>query len=171
MPPRKRLSVGWSLSRTDMDPVALLQRLEVAADAGLPLAPDVAQWLLDGIERAKREGGTLDRALGLSGPGCDSLRTVTARVERDYLLVQAARHLGLFDDSSNASAVAGRLRKEIINYQARVWPRVCHQTPATGSDLRDLLNRAFHTGLTVPTSAKQLGRILGGQQLPRFDVH
>ena len=102
------------------DPADLLARLRVSLEAGRVVPPDVGEWLLGGLRDAERGAGTLDRLLGISAPGRDSLRRRAALRVRDRALAQAAAQTG----APTPWAAAGRLAADLRRGRRSVAPVV-----------------------------------------------
>jgi hypothetical protein len=117
-----------------------------------PLPLYVRDWLLKGIAHHRREGADLAKALGLRLVGRDSTATRDRRDRRDHALRAAGALL-----NNDPSALAAAVRR----FEAATWPRwrALPFPPTESSELHHRLFAAFQDG-PVPTSAKQLGRIL-----------
>ena len=148
------------------DPRELLQRLEVAVDAG-GLPRDVGQWLKAGIAQ-HRKGASLEVALGLKpGPGVRAWSNAQRVKERDRWLIMAAQNV--CEEPIGPWARAGRLAEAIRRFQDRTWPRIRHgKPPQSDAPTCDLITHYLilahhaHPGdaSQFPTSQRQLYRLL-----------
>jgi hypothetical protein len=137
------------------DPREMLQRLEVAADAG-GLPHDVARWLKIGLKR-HREGVGLETALGLTGVrSFDNVQRVRSR---NNWLIEAAKFTSTDADAPPWKR-AGRLSEVVRRFQRRGWPH----TAKNGDRLTECLLNAMesHPGdvSKFPESQRQLYRII-----------
>jgi hypothetical protein len=125
-------------------PAALIALADHLQRGELPPAP-----IREHITRAVRaclNGTEIERALHLRPAGNEY-------AIRDAALAEAGTCLG-----GDKYALA----KEVGRFEARTWPRWRHRTapPSEAGDLDRHLFTAFRAGRKVPTSPKQLGRIL-----------
>ncbi len=120
-----------------------LVRLSTALEAGMPLPRDVIDWLTDGVQRYRaREARTLDEALclGFESGGYFKHPLLASRyaVRDDLIRLQAASLPGY--DTERAERIAEAL--------------------ARGPDHCEWVDRVFSVGVNVPTSSRQILRIL-----------
>ena len=102
----------------------LLLRWKVALQGACITPPEVATWLLQGIEDLESgRAHTLCRALGLRGPGQRSLKTIEDHRQRNLLLNQAfGNTLGAdpqADDTTRCNILV-----DAISRLDRAWPRM-----------------------------------------------
>lgn len=135
-----------------------IKRLLLACETG-KIPDDVARWLHSGLDRHIQTGQDLGACLGLSGPGQESIYRRFLRSERN-------RHIRLAIDAAGVGCeMPEKIRRTselIIKFESRIWPR--HQTkaklPEHYPEAEKCLFRAFQIGLPVPSSVKQLQRIV-----------
>lgn len=134
------------------DPVCHLNRLRQALATGEPVPPEIARWLIDGIDQHV-QGLRLDTALGLRGPGRETLQSRWNRAQRDVAIRDAA-------------ALAGgvqALAQAMTRFRAGRWRHWC-DLPAAPEEKASPLDQALHRVFRLangapPTSVKQLRRI------------
>lgn len=143
-----------------MTPLQHLQRLRASLATGCCLEEAERRWLVGSLEEVIRgESKSLDRALGLSGPGIRSLRRIENTATRNAGL---ARAWSLMPTGYSLSDFADSIQK----FSLRKWPiwRKFEFAPSHATDVEAALHAAFHAAfaadLDVPTSPKHLGRIL-----------
>lgn len=136
---------------------------------GRTLPPYAADWLLQGLLRALRQGIPVDQALGLSGPGLEPLALRIRRMQRDLHLADAALAVTL-DDGLSLWARCKRLAPLVKQFETRLWSRaaVQHlQAPLSDWPIWQChVFLAFRTGLSVPSSASGLNERLA--KTPHF---
>ncbi len=139
--------------------VEALLSLAEHAQTGRPVPADVAAWFASAVARWLTEGEPLPSALGITGaPSDPSARLAYLRAVRDRHLCGAH---GLVEGTTpwaRSKALAAAIRR----FEADAWPRLRHQdAPPPGcSELRRRLFLAFATGAPVPSSARQVHRVV-----------
>jgi len=111
-------------------------------------------WLLAGFVAAMDEGVSLETGLGLKGAGIRKLKTLRRMAYRDTLIAEAAALV----DGRDAAALAA----EISRFETRKWPawRQLAVAPSHATPIERILFDVFRSGLLVPSSARQIDRIL-----------
>ncbi len=130
----------------------------VALEAGRPVPPEVADWLLDGLCRFQGgEVDTLCRALALRRPGRTGSPAYRAALEaRNAALNEAAMAL----EAKGRWQTAVLLAEAVHAFETRTWPRLRHQPAAALPPLQAALHRAFRAHGRVPSTPEGLYPIL-----------
>jgi len=147
-------------------------RLRRIAAAAPQVLGDDGVWLAAAIEaRLAGRSRTLDAALALTRRGGAPPAVQARNARRDGLLrAYATTFLGSLAPATQAHAMSEVIR----DFESRIWPRLQHlaECPAhISAEDRRALFQLFKVG-RVPNSPKQLGRILGAQDIQsgRLDV-
>jgi hypothetical protein len=132
------------------DPLDLLQRLRVNV-LTRRLSEDCARWLEHGIDAYLTGAGTLDHCLGLKAlPGKRNHASALRLAERDELIRRLARGL-----SGGPWEQAGTLEKIISDFKPENPIRTMQGK---------YLAAAVRLKMDIPTSRRQLYRVLSGQR-------
>lgn len=151
------------------DPAELLARLFAATWSDEPFDLIVRVWLQRGILEAVRRGEPLDQALGLAGPGLESLRRRYLREQRNKHLARAQDAVAL-DSSVTAWARCGRLAPLVRSFVADTWPKAkrLQDPPADWPSWKRHTFRAAQTGHELPTTQRGLHKAVN--ETPAFSV-
>lgn len=139
------------------DPRALLERLRVALQGGLPVPLDVAEWVLRGIDAFERNAGrrSLCSCLKLRAPGRVSIQTAKRREARDAALADAYRGILLLSDGRQPAI---QLAERIERFERRrsALAGVLEHPPGNWDRIDKALFRAFRVGVKVPRTPQHL---------------
>lgn len=108
---------------------ARLQRFKAALEAGRPIPPDLARWLLDGIASFEVGGGTLCAHLGLRESWGERAR------RRNAALIEAAARLSFKPISTweRAGRLAEAIKRGEVNIDCGI------SVPRTQRQLYDII--------------------------------
>ena len=132
------------------NPISMLNRTVVGLQSGR-MPRDCRQWLLEGLDRYRKGQGSLEQCLGLSVlPGKRAVSTDLRLNYRDTCLQEAA------------TFVDGGLTRK--SQQVSQWIFLYREQPKTVFVSWALIHSAHETKLYVPTSPRQISRIIGGNR-------
>ena len=127
---------------------------------GGELDPFTREWLAMGTLRALRRNESLDRSLGLSARGADSLQRRVLRAQRDLHLKAAVDAVALLPDV-NLWDRCKRLAPLLDDFAATTWPAARRRLdpPEEWPAWKRSAFRAMQTDIKLPTTAERLYRV------------